>query len=282
MRRTSALADEFAENRAVGRIAFSVQQKAGTTRQARLFEEGPLRLRCPNSLAGALEAMIVNTAGGVAGGDSLQLHLSVDENARLTVTTAAAEKIYRSLGADAVIDVYLKVESGAALAWLPQETILFDQARLRRTIRINVAKDAQLVFAETVVFGRTGRGEEVARGRLIDRWHLYCDGRLLHAESLRLDGAIAEKLAHRAVTGGNVAIATVLIYPGDEMIAEALRVQKFCGEVGLSAWKGMAIARLCARDGATLKRDLIALLGNPDFAAAQSGLRVALPRLWAS
>jgi urease accessory protein len=226
--------------------------------------------------------VIVNTAGGVAGGDSLQLHLSVDENARLTVTTAAAEKIYRSLGADAVIDVHLKVDPGATLAWLPQETILFDQARLRRTIRINVAKDAQLVFAETVVFGRTGRGEEVAHGRLIDRWHLYCEGRLLHAESLRLDGAIARKLAQRAVTAGNVAIATVLIYPGDEMIAEALRAQKFCGEVGLSAWKGMAIARLCARDGATLKRDLIALLGNPDFAAAQSGLGVALPRLWAS
>src|SRR5205823_13737022 len=113
--------------------------------------EGPLRLRCPNSSARALEAVIVNTGGGVAGGDSLQLHLSVDENARLTVTTAAAEKIYRSLGADAIIDVRLKVESGAALAWLPHETILFDHSRLRRTIRIDVAKDAQLVFTEAVV-----------------------------------------------------------------------------------------------------------------------------------
>ena len=84
------------------------------------------------------------------------------------------------------------------------------------------------------------------------------------------------------MAAGNVAIATVLIYPGDEMIAEKLRAQKFWGEVGVSAWKGMAIARLCACDGATVKRDLIALLGNPDFAAAQSGLRVALPRLWSS
>jgi urease accessory protein len=275
MRRASALADEFAENRAVGRIAFSTQQKAGATRRARLFEEGPLRLRCPNSLAGALEAVIVNTAGGVAGGDSLQLHLNVDENARLTVTTAAAEKIYRSLGADAVIDVHLKVESGATLAWLPQETILFDQARLRRTTRIDVAKNAQFVFAEAVVFGRTGHGEEVAHGRLIDRWHLYCGGRLLHAESFSLDGAIAGKLAHRAVTAGNVAIATVLIYPGDEMIAETLRAQKFSGEVGVSAWKGMAIARLCAGDGATLKRDLITVIGSLPCPQA-------LPRLWSN
>ena len=282
----------FAQNRAEDRIAFSVRKHGGATRRARLFEEGPLRLRCPNSSGGALQAVIINTAGGIAGGDHLEIGVDVTEDSRLTVTTAAAEKIYRSLEPDATIDIKLKVGSGASLAWLPQEAILFDEARLQRTIHIDMARDAQLVFAEAVVFGRSGRGEQVAQGRLIDRWRLRCEGRLLHAESLRFDGAIAKKLAQQAVTAGNIAVATLLMYPGDEKLADALRAQKFCGEVGVSAWKGIAIARLCAPDGAALKRDLIALLrssdgakrhpGTPDFAGAQSRLRVHVPRLWSN
>ena len=256
----TAAANVFAENRAVGRIAFSVERRAGATRRARLFEEGPLRLRCPNSSAAALEAVIINTAGGIAGGDRLHIDLNIAQESRLTVTTAAAEKVYRSLGPDATIDIKLKVASAAALAWLPQETILFDHARLHRRIQIDLAEDAQLVFAEPIVFGRSGRGEQVARGRLVDRWQLHCEGRLLHIESLRFDGAIAEKLAQRAVTAGQIAMATVLIYPGDETMAQALRAHAFAGEVGVSAWKGIAIARLCASDGSTLKRDLRKLI----------------------
>jgi urease accessory protein len=267
---TSALA----ENRAVGHIACSVRRHAGATRCARLFEEGPLRLRCPNSSAGALEAVIINTAGGIAGGDRLHIDLNIAQDSRLTVTTAAAEKVYRSLGPDATIDINLQVESGAALAWLPHETILFDQARLNRAIRIDLANDAQLVFAEAIVFGRSGRGEQVSHGRLIDRWRLHCEGHLLHAEAVHFDGTIAEKLAHRAVTAGNVAIATVLICPGDENIAEAIRTQKCCGEVGVSAWKGIAIARLCSSDGAVLKRDLVNLISTLP--------RACIPRLWSN
>jgi urease accessory protein len=289
-----ASAETFADNRAVGRIIFSVQQQAGVTRRARLREEGPLRLRCPKVPGGAVEAVIINTAGGIAGGDSLHMDISVAADARLTVTTAAAEKLYRSLGPDATMEMKLKVDAGAALAWLPQETILFDRARLKRTICIELANDAQLLFAEAIVFGRSGGGEQVEHGRLIDRWELHCDGRLLHAEATRFDGPIAEKLAQRAVTGGSIAVATVLIYPGDEKLADAIHALKdsFCGEVGVSAWKGMALARLCAPDGAALKRDLAKLLGSPDgakrhpgtpdFAVAQSGLRVSLPRLWSS
>jgi urease accessory protein len=268
------VADVFAQNRAAGRIAFSVRQHAGATRRARLFEEGPLRLRCPNSSAGALEAVIINTAGGIVGGDSLHIDLNVQEGAQLTVTTAAAEKVYRSLDADAAIDIKLKVGSGAVLAWLPQETILFDRARLQRTIDIDVAGDAQLVFAEAIVFGRSGHGEQVAMGRLLDRWRLHCAGRLLHAEALRFDGAIAAKLAQRAVTYGKIAVATVLIFPGDEQIGEVIRRQSFYAAVGASAWKGIALVRLCAPDGAALKRDLTRVIHCLQ--------RVSIPRLWSN
>ena len=127
----------------------------------------------------------------MAGGDRFALDIAVGPGARLVVTTAAAEKVYRTLGPAATVDVRLTVGAGGALAWLPQETILFDRARLRRSIEIDLAEDARLLLAEAIVFGRSGMGEAVDDGRLFDRWRLRRDGRLDPRRSLRLDGAVA-------------------------------------------------------------------------------------------
>jgi urease accessory protein len=268
------LARTFIANRAVGRIALAVEARAGATRRLRVGEQGSLRVRFPGPPMAELEAIIVNTAGGVAGGDRLDLEFTVGAGAQLVVTTAAAEKIYRTFEPDARIDVKLAVGAGGALAWLPQETILFDRARLQRTIEVDLAADARLVLAEALVFGRSGMGESVDDGRLIDRWRLRRAGNLVHAESARLDGAVAVKLAEPAVANGGAAVATVLVLPADETVAAGLRAsaQQFRGEVGVSAWNGLAVARLCAADGAALRHDLVSIL---------TGLRGGtLPRLW--
>src|SRR5436190_2035921 len=134
-------------------------------------------------------------------------------------------------------DIALAVGAGAALAWLPQETILFDRSRLDRRIEIALTGDASLLMAETFVFGRAAMGETVQHGRLIDRWRVRRDGRLIFAETLRLDGAISDHLAQPAVTAGCTAIANVLSLPGDETSVAAVRVLhgQFLGEVGVSA-----------------------------------------------
>jgi len=267
----------FAANRASGRLAFSVVAAAGGSRRGRVHEAGSLRVRFPNGERGRdnpLEAVMVNTAAGMAGGDRFSIDITVGAGARLTATTAAAEKIYRSLGPETEIGVKLKVGAGAALAWLPQETILFDRARLRRTIEVDVAKDAALILAEAVVFGRSAMDETVASGYCFDRWRVRIDGTLAFAETLCLDGAIAERLALRASADGAIALASVLKLPGDEAGIAAVRaIERDCaGEVGVSAWNGLALARLVAPDGATLRRDLIGLL-------AALGA-TPLPRLW--
>ena len=168
----------FAANRSIGRIALSVAAQNGVTRRRQVYEDGPLRVRFPNSSGPALDAMIVNTAGGIAGGDRHDLDINVGEGATLGVTTAAAEKVYRALGPDAEIAVKLAVGAGARLSWLPQETILFDCARLNRRIEVELAADATLVMAEAVVFGRSAMGEAVAEGAFTDRWRVRCGGRL--------------------------------------------------------------------------------------------------------
>jgi urease accessory protein len=269
---TASAAEIFAANRAEGRIALTVAADAGVTRRRRVAERGSLRVRCPGPPGRELEAVLVNTAGGMAGGDRFAIDIVAGADARLVVSTAAAEKVYRSNGDATGVAVKLDVAAGATLRWLPQETILFDRAQLDRRIDVDLAEGASLLLAEAVVFGRSAMGESVMQGELIDRWRIRVGGRLVLAETVRLAGPIAQKLAEPAAAAGGCAIATVLIVPGSEAQVAAVRAQAFSGEVGVSAWNGIAVARLVARDGAVLRRDLAAVL-----AALDSG---PLPKLW--
>jgi urease accessory protein len=264
----------FAANRAVGRVALAAEYGRGITRRTRLHEAGSLRVRFPGARARELQAVLINTAGGIAGGDRFDLDIAAGAQARLLATSAAAEKVYRSLGPDAHIRIRLAAGAAASLAWLPQETILFDGARLDRTIEIDLAPDARLLLAEALVFGRTGMGEAVEHGFLADRWRVRRGGALVYAETVRLDGAIAAKLGEAAVANGGAAIATVLIVPGDANVLDSLRAlgPGLRGEVGTSAWNGIAVARLCAADGAAIRHDLLSLL-----AVLRGG---ALPHPW--
>jgi urease accessory protein len=264
----------FADNRAFGRIGAAFKLVDGATRRGRVLEEGALRLRCPGPPGRELEAVVVNTAGGMAGGDRFDLDIAVGAGARLLLGSVAAEKVYRTLGPDTSVTVRLAVRPGGALAWMPRETIVFDQARLRRSIEVDLAGDAQLILAEAMIFGRAGMGETMREGLLLDRWRVRRDGRLIHAESMRLEGDIAARLAQAATAKSGIALATVLVVPGDDAtVAAVLTAGEACrGEIGASAWNGRAVVRLAAPDGAALRHDLVRILS-----IVRGG---ALPRLW--
>jgi urease accessory protein len=270
---TSA-AEIVAANRATGRIAVSVNHACGATRPTRVHETGMLRVRFPNGeRRDTLEAVFVNTAGGLAGGDRATIEMKAATQAQVLVTTAAAEKVYRSLGPETQISVRLEAEPGATIAWLPQETILFDRMRLRRSIDVGLAGDAKLLMVEAIVFGRSAMGESVASGTFFDSWRVRVDDALVFADSVRLDGEIAKRLAQRTVAGSGVAVATLLAIPGDDSAVAKVRAHEsaFSGEVGVSAWNGLMAARLVAPKGAALRHDLIRIL---------TALGTPLPRLW--
>jgi urease accessory protein len=271
---TSAASAIFAANRARGAVSFDVHLLEGLTRRRHLHESGSLRVRFPSPEADGLSAVFVNTAGGVAGGDRFDIDIAAGEGSRLAVTTAAAEKVYRAQGPAAELNIALKAAAGAHLAWLPQETILFDQARVSRRIDIDLADSASLLLCEIIVFGRAAMGERMLRGEFVDRWRMRRGGRLVFAETVRLDGAIGEKLNQAAIAKGGAAIGTALIVPGDETLVEKIRElsPSFGAEVGISSWNGFAMARFCAQDAARLRADMMAVLGRASGAA--------LPRLW--
>lgn len=269
----SATSSVFEANRARGAVRFDVHARDGVTRRGALHESGSLRVRFPSPEGEGLSGVFVNTAGGVAGGDNFDIEIAAGEGSRLTLTTAAAEKVYRASGAAAQLSIALKVAAGAHLGWLPQETILFDRARVHRRFDIELDDAASLLLCEIVVFGRAAMGERMEQGEFVDRWRLRRGGKLLFAETVRLDGDIGAKLARPAVAKDGAAIGTALIVPGDEVLVERIREasDSFSGEVGISAWNGFAMARFCAQDAARLRADMMAVL-------ARTG--AVLPRLW--
>ncbi len=260
--------------RTAGAARLSFKSVEGRTRIDRLFQSGAAKLRLPRVFADAPpEAVLINTAGGLTGGDRMLAEIALGPECRAAVTTQACEKIYRSLSGAAEIRSTLTLAEGARLDFLPQETILFDGARLTRRLDADLAADAELLAVEAVIFGRAARGETIRAGLFSDRWRIRRNGRLLFADDLRLDWADADLLSKPSVLACAGAMATVLLVAEEpERHLEKLRAI-VGGSGGVSAWNGKLVARIVAAGGAALRRTLIPLL-----AALRDG--APLPRLW--
>jgi urease accessory protein len=234
----------------------------------RIAESGGYRVRFPKG--GACEAVLINTGGGMAGGDRMAIGIRLAAGAAATVTTQSAEKIYRTQGAATEIAVRLDLAGGSRLNWLPQETILFSQSRVRREVDIALAGNASLIFAESVVFGRAAMGEAMGRGSFRDRWRVRRGGALVFAEDVRLDGDFGRLLQRKAVGDGARALATVLVVaPDAEARIDAARtaLTDAASQCGASAWNGMLVARFVSLNAQALRADLARFLerlsGNP-------------------
>ena len=185
--------------RAKGRLALSFRHDpvAACTRIEKFYQEGCLKARLPRLAApGIVEAITINISGGIAGGDNLATEISVGAGASASVTSQAAERIYRALDfSPARLTTTLRVGSGGSLEYLPQETILFDGFVLERSLEIEIAEDASFLGVESLVFGRQAMGEKIHIGRLNDRILIRRAGFLLLQDVTRLEGDIAAQLA---------------------------------------------------------------------------------------
>lgn len=248
--------------KADGEICAIFSRTAARTGLADLYQSGGLRLHCPKVPMGC-EAVLINTAGGIAGGDRLRFAFKATQEAQVTFTTPSAERIYRAEHHPAEIDIVLSLAPGGSIAWLPQETILFDGADLHRRFDVDMAGDASLIALETYVFGRIAMGETRLTGRLHDRWRIRRDGKLIFAEDLRLDGNITDILDTAPCGDGARAIATLLYVAADaEAKLPELResfVAPGC-QWGSSAWNSMLVVRLLSASPELLRSSIIALV----------------------
>lgn len=245
--------------RATGGLAVSFKVDRDRTRLDSLWETGGYRLKFPRIDSEVCEAAVVNTGSGVAGGDRLSIHIEAGAGSRVTASTAAAERIYRSNGATTSIDIQLTIHDRATLAWLPQETILFSGSRMARRFEVNLAPNASLVMAEVTVFGRTGSGEIMGPGAYRDQWRVRRGGKLVFADTVRMDGDIGALLARPAVTAGAPVVATMLVVSPDiedrlERVRSALAATP--GAAAVSAWNGMLVMRSTAPSSVVARNEL--------------------------
>lgn len=259
----------------MGEVALSgALGPGGATRLKRLRQAGSLKALFPTPGGPALEAVTLNTAGGLTGGDRTRLSAAAGPGARLVLTTQAAERAYRAAGdAPARAETALEVGAGGRLDWLPQETILFEGCRLERRLRLDLAASATALLVEPLVFGRLARGEVLRDARLSDRWEVRRGGRLVFVDALWLSGDVAATLDRAGVAGGARALASVL-YVGPDAEARLAVVRKGLrsGSGASLIRDGVLFARLLAPDGFALRAALVPLiLGLMDM---------ALPKVW--
>ena len=249
--------------RAVGEARLSVRAKAGRTRLADLYQQGAAKIRFPMTEAMPLEAVIINTAGGLTGGDRLAVAVNVEDGAHAVISTQACEKIYRAESGRAVVDNTVVVGPAGRCDWLPQETILFDGAGLERQLQVTISGDSHFFAVEALVPGRSASGETINTLALHDRIAIRRDGRLIYADALSLSGRMQPALNRPARGGGARAIATVLYAAPDaeRRLGEARDHLATChSESGASAANGLLAMRFLAASAADLRRDLVAVI----------------------
>lgn len=264
-------------SRTRGELRLGFAERHGASRLVEGYQSGCLRARVVNTSEGAAPSVVlINTGGGLAGGDQLRQRVRWGPGAEGEVASQAAEKVYRSIRGDTEVVTRLEVGLDASAEWLPQETILFDRSRLSRRAEVDLDRGASFLGVEAVILGRTASGETVREARLRDSWRIVREGRLVYADVQHLEGPV-DRLMDRAAIGAGARAMAVVMMASDKAAAllfaarEALGAAR--GRAAASAWNGLLVARFLAPDGLTLRNDLIPLLsvlrgGRP------------LPRVW--
>ena len=270
-----------------GAAALSFRADRGDTVIGELYQHNPLRMLFPRHVAGEpLTGVLVTTSGGLVGGDQLEVRVSSRKGTAGRVLAQAAEKIYRSTGADSRIGIRLQAETDSWLEWLPQETILFDASRLRRSTEIRAVPGARLLCGEMVVLGRTAMGERMCRGLLHEAWDVYWDDRLVWSDALHLNSGL-ERISDAAAGLDGARACASTLYVGDdaprhlgparelihETAEEPLRVAASCvGNVLVIRWLGRDSLQLRDAYGRFWAAFRHHLAGYPPI----------MPRLWQS
>lgn len=261
--------------RARGRAAVGFVLKSGVSKLATLHQSGCAKILIPASYDDTPQAVFINTSGGVTGGDKLFYAADAGAGSKIVLTTQAAERIYKASSGEGQIETRLTLGAGATLDWLPQETILFEGARLRRRLFVDMAGDASALLLEPLILGRKAMGETLDNVAMNDQWRVMRGGKLIYADALSLIAPVQQTTQGTATLNGARALATlVYIAPDAEARLDATRalLNFDAVEAAASAWNGHLVMRFLSADAQPLRKALITFL-------TQFRPR-ALPRVW--
>ncbi|WP_262690835.1 urease accessory protein UreD [Kordiimonas aestuarii] len=243
--------------------------RAGQAALEALVQDGCLKARFPRQQdTPGKTGVLINTAGGIADGDILDIAVRVGCGADVVMTSQAAERVYkaRNMAVPSRLHTVLGVEKAATLYWLPQETILFDGGAIARRYDADIAQGGRCLMAEMLVFGRVARGEVIEKTSLFDRWRIRLDGRLVFADGFRLSGGAPHTYGTARLKGVK-AIATLLFIGPEAAFAKA-RLRDSMEDAGCHAAcserGGVLIARFAGAEPHTVREAMMAAIALLD------------------
>jgi urease accessory protein len=267
--------DQLQRSHGAARLAFANRDNRNSIVER--YASAPVRILTPSVQGGIPEAVLANTSGGIAGGDTSHIDILVAQNAQALVTGQAAEKIYRSIDMPASIRTVIKIEDGSTLEYLPQESILFDGAKLNRAVNISLGARSCLLLSEMFVLGRWAMNEDFTRGIFLDRWSIDVAGQPIWREGLRVEGGLSSLSSSLGFANAR-ALATIF-YAG----ANAAEVLGLARDVigpmgGATIVRGMLVVRMLGNEAGMLKQQLGEIISI--IRAAALGRPAEVPRVW--
>ena len=267
--------DQLQRSHGAARLAFANRDNRNSIVER--YASAPVRILTPSVQGGIPEAVLANTSGGIAGGDTSHVDILVAQNAQALVTGQAAEKIYRSIDMPASIRTVIKIEDGSTLEYLPQESILFNGAKLNRAVNISLGARSCLLLSEMFVLGRWAMNEDFTRGIFLDRWSIDVAGQPIWREGLRVEGGLSSLSSSLGFANAR-ALATIF-YAG----ANAAEVLGLARDVigpmgGATIVRGMLVVRMLGNEAGMLKQQLGEIISI--IRAAALGRPAEVPRVW--
>ncbi|MDQ8022420.1 MAG: urease accessory protein UreD [Moraxellaceae bacterium] len=270
------------------RLTLRTEDRAGRSALMRREHIGPLRVQkalYPEGDA-VCQVLVLHPPAGIAGGDELELDIAAGAGSHLQLTTPGAGKWYRSIGPWAHQRIHLTAEAGARLEWLPQETILFDEALAHQRIDISLASSARAMGWDILCIGRQARGERFTRGTLRQGLDLRVDSRLLWTERGSLQGSDALLAADVALAGCTVSGTFWMYAEGlNRALLDSLREEAFAeGQAGITMPagpdKGLVVARAIGDKAESLRHYFTRLWQRARPVVI--GREALAPRIWST
>ena len=275
------------------RLTLGFADDGGTTRLVERSHFGPLRVQKALYPEGPriCHAIVVHPPGGVVGGDRLTLGIHIGQDAHALIATPGAAKWYKANQRVSSQHVSLTVAPGAALEYLPQETLFFDQAEVELTHEVELGLDARYIGCEILCFGRTASGESFNTGKVSQQTSIRQNGKLIWWEQGQLLGASSAGSHMNSALGlrGKTVSATLSAAGWQGTLPAALlqamreEVGAICAEdedsaFGISAVKSVLLARYLGNSSQSARRAMLCVWRHlrPEL----MGCEAVVPRIW--
>jgi urease accessory protein len=221
-----------------GKLNLLYAKRQNQTQLIHAHHQAPLKIQRSFYPEGGeiCHSVILHTAGGVVGGDQLSSDIYLQDHSQVLITTAAASKIYRSNGHQATQNIQIKLDSNSCLEWLPQETIIFNDANYHQNIRVELAENATFMGWEITRFGRSARGEKFVSGNFRSHTEIWRLGKPLWIDRQWVPGCEEVFHSHHGLAGN--AIAGTLVWlqnpVSNEIVTQARNLWQGTGEIGVT------------------------------------------------